>query len=64
MKSAGGPVRKKVRVANLRTPGTTRGHTLFNVGDMLRYLDEVAGEQAEDLKAGCVPWWSGYHRPQ
>jgi hypothetical protein len=42
----GGPVRKKVRVANLRTPGTTRGQTLFHVGDMLRYLDEVAGEQA------------------
>ena len=45
--SAGGRVRKKVRVANLRTPGATRGQTLFHVGDMLRYLDELAGDQAE-----------------
>ena len=44
---AGSPVRRKVRVANLRTPGTARGQTLFHVGDMLRYLDELAGEQAE-----------------
>jgi hypothetical protein len=43
--SPGGPVRKKVRVANLRTPGAKRGQTLFHVGDMLRYLDELAGEQ-------------------
>ncbi len=42
----GGPVRKKVRVANLRNPGTERGQTLLHVGDMLRYLDELAGEQA------------------
>jgi hypothetical protein len=41
--SAGGPVRKKVRVANLRTPGATLGQNLFHVGDMLRYLDELAG---------------------
>jgi hypothetical protein len=40
---AGGPVRKRVRVANLRTPGAARGQTLFHVGDMLRYLDELAG---------------------
>jgi hypothetical protein len=45
---AGGPVRKKVRVANLRTPGTRRGQTLFHVGDMLRYLDEVAGAQTAE----------------
>ena len=44
---AGGPVRKRVRVANLRRPGTTRGQTLFHVGDMLRYLDELAGKQVE-----------------
>jgi len=43
--SAGGPVRKKVRVANLRTPGAKRGQTLFHVGDMLRYLDELAGKE-------------------
>lgn len=40
--SASRPVRKKVRVANLRTPGASRGQTLFHVGDMLRYLDELA----------------------
>jgi hypothetical protein len=39
---AGGPVRRKVRVANLRSPGANRGQTLFHVGDMLRYLDELA----------------------
>jgi hypothetical protein len=43
--SAGSPARKRVRVANLRNPGAKRGQTLFHVGDMLRYLDEVAGEQ-------------------
>jgi len=40
--SAGGIVRRKVRVANLRTPGAARGQTLFHVGDMLRFLDELA----------------------
>ena len=45
--SAGGQLRKKVRVANLRTPGAKRGQTLFHVGDMLRYLDELSGEQAD-----------------
>lgn len=37
-----GIVRRQVRVANLRTPGRTRGQTLFHVGDMLRFLDELA----------------------
>jgi len=50
-------VRKKVRVANLRTPGTTRGQTLFHVGVMLRYLDEVAGEHAEARRR--VAWPGG-----
>ena len=45
--SAGAPARKRVRVANLRNPGARRGQTLFHVGDMLRYLDELAGEKAE-----------------
>lgn len=40
--SAGGIARGKVRVANLRTPGANRGQTLFHVGDMLRFLDELA----------------------
>ena len=37
--SADGIARRKVRVANLRTPGAARGQTLFHVGDMLRFLD-------------------------
>lgn len=37
-----GIAHRKVRVANLRMPGTSRGQTLFHVGDMLRYLDELA----------------------
>ena len=44
--SGDGHVRKRVRVVNLRTPGATRGQTLFHVGDMLRFLDELAREQA------------------
>ena len=40
--SPSGIARSKVRVANLRTPGTKRGQTLFHVGDMLRFLDELA----------------------
>jgi hypothetical protein len=43
--SAGSPARRRVRVANLRNPGAKRGQTLFHVGDMLRYLDELAGKQ-------------------
>jgi len=38
----GGIARRKVRVANLRMPGTARGQTMFHVGDMLRFLDELA----------------------
>jgi len=40
--SPGGIARGKVRVANVRTPGAKRGRTLFHVGDMLRFLDELA----------------------
>jgi len=43
--SGDGHVRKRVRVVNLRTPGATRGQTLFHVGDMLQFLDELAREQ-------------------
>ena len=39
-----GVARGHVRVANLRTPGATRGQTLFHVGDMLRFLDRLARE--------------------
>lgn len=51
---AGGPARRKVRVANLRTPGATRGQTLFHVGDMLRFLDELANEQAANTDKGAA----------
>jgi hypothetical protein len=37
-----GIARQHVRVVNLRTPGATRGQTLFHVGDMLRFLDRLA----------------------
>jgi hypothetical protein len=40
--SVDGIARSKVRVANLRMPGAARGQTLFHVGDMLRFLDELA----------------------
>lgn len=39
-----GIARRSVRVANLRMPGAARGQTLFHVGDMLRFLDELARE--------------------
>ena len=39
-----GIARGKVRVANLRLPGAAHGQTLFHVGDMLRFLDELAQE--------------------
>ena|GEM_PF-1256780 len=40
--SPGGLARGQVRVANVRTPGTARGLTLFHVGDLLRFLDALA----------------------
>ena len=43
--NVGGIARNKVRVANLRSPGANRGQTVFHVGDMLRFLDELAAEQ-------------------
>jgi hypothetical protein len=51
--AAGGPARKKVRVANLRTPGASRGQTLFHVGDMLRFLDDLAAEQVGETDDGA-----------
>lgn len=51
-----GIARPKVRVANLRTPGTKRGQTLFHVGDMLRFLDELAQDsRPADSKCPNVP---------
>jgi hypothetical protein len=47
--SGDGHARKRVRVVSLRTPGAKRGQTLFRVGDMLQYLDELAREQGESV---------------
>lgn len=49
---ADGMARRKVRVANLRMPGTTRGQTLFHVGDMLRWLDELAQKNCNATSKG------------
>ena len=46
-----GHMSKRVRVVNLLTPGATRGQTLFHVGDMLQFLDEMAREQGESAAA-------------
>lgn len=43
--SDGGQARRYVRVVNLRRPKAKRGKTLFHVGDFLRFLDRLAGEQ-------------------
>ena len=40
-----GAARKFVRVVNLREPQARHGKTLFHVGDMLRFLDNLALEQ-------------------
>jgi hypothetical protein len=47
--SAKGVARRQVRVANLRTPGAARGQTLFHVGDMLRFLDELADTDCQEI---------------
>ncbi len=41
----GGLARQHVRVANLRDPGAKQGKTLFHLGDLLRFLDELAAQQ-------------------
>jgi hypothetical protein len=50
--SVTGMARRKVRVANLRAPGTKRGQTLFHVGDMLQFLDTLSREQARTVEVG------------
>ena len=45
MLSVGGSARPFVRVVNLREPGASKGKTLFHVGDMLGFLDELAARQ-------------------
>ena len=41
-----GAAKPFVRVASLREPGARRGTRLFHVGDLLRYFDRLAAEQA------------------
>lgn len=41
-----GEAARHVRTVILRTPGATRGKLLFHVGDMLRWLDGLAAQQA------------------
>lgn len=43
--SEGGSARPFVRVVNLREPGASKGKTLFHVGDMMKFLDELANRQ-------------------
>ncbi len=50
MLADGGAVRPYVRVVNLREPGTTKGKTLFHVGDFMRYLDWNARQQGSGTK--------------
>jgi hypothetical protein len=50
MLGVNGIARRKVRVANLRTPGAARGQTLFHVGDMLRFLDELADTNCQAIE--------------
>lgn len=42
----GGLAANRVRVVTLREPGARHGKTLFHLGDMLRWLDELAAQQA------------------
>ena len=41
----GGLARNHVRVANLREPGAKQGKTIFHLGDMMRFLDELSAQQ-------------------
>ena len=43
--SEGGTARSFVRVVSLREPGASKGKTLFHVGDMMRFLGELAARQ-------------------
>ena len=36
-----------LKAPNMRMPGTARGQTLFHVGDMLRFLYELAETSIE-----------------
>ena len=40
-----GVARAHVRVVNLKEPGASKGKTLFHIGDMLRFLDDLAKQQ-------------------
>ena len=52
MLGKGGIARAHVRVANLKDPKAKQGKTLFHLGDMLRFLDELAAQQGSgELRA-------------
>jgi hypothetical protein len=46
-----GAAAKHVRIVNLREPGASRGKLLFHQGDMLRWLDSLAAQQAQERAA-------------
>jgi hypothetical protein len=46
-----GPAARHIRIVSLRERGAARGKLLFHVGDMLRWLDAKAAEQAQKCKA-------------
>lgn len=51
-----GGARSFVRVVNLKTPKARHGKTLFNIGDMLRYLDHLAQQQGSgESRHSLVP---------
>lgn len=52
---ADGAARDFVRVVNLRDPKARHGKTLFHVGDMLHFLDQVASEQGSGAKRSSLP---------
>jgi hypothetical protein len=44
----GGMAAAYVRVVKLREPGAKQGKTLFHIGDMLKWLDDLAAQQASE----------------
>ena len=48
-----GAARDFVRVVNLRDPKARHGKTLFHVGDLLRFLNNLALEQGTGRKRDC-----------
>ena len=49
----GGIARPHVRVASIKDPAARKGKTVFNIGDMLRYLDALAEQQGTGRHRIC-----------